>query len=65
MSLLSLAFYWWILIGLAIALIVALIVVIIILVPMQTWFRALVSGAHIGMLRLVGMKLRKVDYKNM
>lgn len=63
MSLLSLAFYWWILIGLAIALIVALIVVIIILVPMQTWFRALVSGAHIGMLRLVGMKLRKVDYK--
>jgi len=32
-------------------------------VPMQTWFRALVSGAHISMIRLVGMKLRKVDYK--
>jgi uncharacterized protein YqfA (UPF0365 family) len=47
----------------AIVLLVALIVVMFILVPMHTWFRALMSGAHISMFRLVGMKLRKVDYK--
>ncbi|MBQ7880618.1 MAG: flotillin-like protein FloA [Clostridia bacterium] len=62
-NLLALAVGWWILIILALVLVVALVVVCIIMVPMQTWFRALVSGAHIGMMRLVGMKLRKVDYK--
>ncbi|MBQ8522880.1 MAG: flotillin-like protein FloA [Clostridia bacterium] len=62
-NLLALAFYWWILIGVVALLLVALLVVVIILVPMHTWFRALMSGAHISMFRLVGMKLRKVDYK--
>ena len=62
-SLLALAFYWWILIAVVAVLLVALLVVCIILVPMHTWFRALMSGAHISMFRLVGMKLRKVDYK--
>lgn len=62
-SLLAMAFYWWILIGVVAVLLVALLVVCFILVPMQTWFRALMSGAHISMFRLVGMKLRKVDYK--
>lgn len=62
-SLLALAFYWWVAIAVVAVLLVALIVVVIILVPMHTWFRALVSGAHISMIRLVGMKLRKVDYK--
>ncbi|MFQ6724351.1 MAG: flotillin-like protein FloA [Clostridia bacterium] len=62
-SLLALAFYWWILIAVAAVIVVALIVVCLILVPMHTWFRALMSGAHISMFRLVGMKLRKVDYK--
>lgn len=60
---LLLEFYWW---GTIIAvgvLLIALLVVAIILVPMNTWFRALVSGAHISMPRLIGMKLRKVDYK--
>ena len=37
--------------------------VLFILVPIKQWFIALVSGAHISMARLVGMKLRKVDYK--
>lgn len=38
-------------------------VVIFILVPLKTWFVALVSGAHVSMARLVGMKLRKVNYR--
>lgn len=62
-SVLSLSVGMWILIGLGIALGVALLVVILIMVPMNVWFRALMSGAHISMARLVGMKLRKVDYK--
>ena len=62
-NLLALAFYWWILIGIVAVLLIALLVVCFILVPMHTWFRALMSGAHISMFRLVGMKLRKVDYK--
>lgn len=35
-------------------------VVILALVPTKTWFVALVSGAHISMTRLVGMKLRRI-----
>jgi len=63
MNLLAISVFGWILIGIVAALLVALLVVCFILVPMSTWFRALMSGAHIGMFRLVGMKLRKVDYK--
>lgn len=33
------------------------------LVPMKAWMRALVSGCHISMTQLIGMKLRKVDCK--
>ena len=36
-------------------------VVILIMVPFKLWFRALVSSAHISMIRLIGMKLRKTD----
>lgn len=38
-------------------------VVLFILVPIKQWFTALVSGSHISMARLVGMKLRKTNYK--
>ena len=38
-------------------------VVLFLLVPMKQWFIALVSGAHLSMIRLAGMKLRKVDYR--
>ena len=41
----------------------AALVVVFVLVPLKTWFVALVSGAHVSMARLVGMKLRKVDYR--
>mgnify|MGYP000846992294 CR=1 FL=1 len=46
-----------------IALIVAIIVFFIaffVIVPVNLWFRALVSGAPVSMSRLVGMKLRKI-----
>lgn len=36
------------------------IIVVLILVPVGLWFRALISGAHVSMSRLVGMKLRKM-----
>lgn len=38
-------------------------IILFILVPIKQWFIALVSGAHISMVRLIGMKLRKVDYR--
>lgn len=48
-------------IGIPAVILIALLVVFIIVVPVKIWFRALVSGAHISMSRLVGMKLRKID----
>ena len=52
----------WI-VGLSVAgvLLLALIIVMLIMVPFKLWFRAFVSSAHISMLKLIGMKLRKVD----
>ncbi len=41
--------------------IIAIMVTMLVLVPFKLWFRALVSSAHISMLKLIGMKLRKVD----
>ena len=52
---------WGLIIGIPSVVLVSLIVVFIIVVPVKLWFRALVSGAHISMSRLVGMKLRKID----
>ena len=48
-------------IGIPGVLLVAALVVFIIIVPVKIWFRALISGAHISMSRLVGMKLRKIE----
>lgn len=52
----------WI-VGISIAgiLLLSLIVTMLVLVPFKLWFRALVSSAHISMIKLIGMKLRKVD----
>lgn len=49
----------WLYILLGVLLII--LVVFLIIVPVKVWFRALVSGAHISMLSLVGMKLRKIN----
>jgi len=43
-----------------IVLIVLVIVAFFVIVPVSTWFRALVSGAPISMGKLVGMRLRKI-----
>ena len=52
----------WI-IGLSVAafLLLTWIVIVLVMVPFKLWFRALVSSAHISMVKLIGMKLRKVD----
>ena len=43
-----------------IGLLVILIVLIFALVPIKTWFIALVSGSHVSMTRLIGMKMRRI-----
>lgn len=47
------------------AVVLGIILLIVILffavVPIRTWFRCLVSGTYIGMARLVGMKLRRIN----
>ena len=52
---------WIVAIVVAAILFVAFIVTMLIMVPFRLWFRAFVSSAHISMLKLIGMKLRKVD----
>ena len=43
-----------------IAVIVAAFIVILCLVPLKTWFIALISGAHVSMTRLIGMRMRRI-----
>ncbi len=57
----SLSVGWIIGITLISALVLTWIIVMLVMVPFKLWFRALVSSAHISMLKLIGMKLRKVD----
>ena len=51
---------WEIILYVMLGLIVVGIGVLLAIVPMKTWFIALVSGAHVSMTRLVGMKLRRI-----
>ena len=44
-----------------IAVIVFVLILVIAIVPVNLWFRCLVSGTHVGMFKLVGMKLRRVN----
>ncbi len=52
----------WI-VGLSIgaAIILAAIITFLCYVPLRLWFRAIVSNAHVGMGKLIGMRMRKVD----
>lgn len=50
----------WIGVGIAVVLIIS-IAVFFGCVPVKYWFKALVSGAHISGITLIGMKLRNVD----
>ncbi len=47
------------------AVLVALIIATLAIVPTNVWFRALASGAHVSMFRLIGMKIRKINYKQL
>ncbi len=53
----------WAVLSIVLAVFVVILAGIMVLVPINVWFRALVSGAHVSMMRLIGMKMRKVDYK--
>lgn len=46
------------------SLLLCFLIIMLILVPIKPWFMALVSGTYISMGRLIGMRLRKVDTKN-
>lgn len=50
-------------IGLAIFLgvLVLFLAVFFSIVPVRTWFRCLVSGTYVGMVQLIGMRLRKIN----
>lgn len=58
---LNLSSGWIIGIAAAVVVVLSLLIIMLVLVPFKLWFRALVSSAHISMVRLIGMKLRKVD----
>lgn len=58
MMLVNASLYIWLGILSAIILVFA---VFFALVPVNVWLRALVSGAHVSMARLIGMKIRKID----
>lgn len=49
-----------ILLYVGIGILAILIVLIFALVPIKTWFIALVSGSHVSMTRLIGMKMRRI-----
>ena len=55
----------WAILTIVLVLLVAIVVAIVMLVPLNIWFRALASGAYVSMLRLIGMKMRKIDYKKL
>ena len=52
---------WIIAICVVAVVLLVVMIVILALVPFKLWFRAFVSSAHISMVKLIGMKLRKVD----
>ena len=58
---LTLSTGWIVTICVVCTLALAAMIVILALVPFRLWFRAFVSSAHISMVKLIGMKLRKVD----
>ena len=52
---------WIVAIIIASVLLIAFTITVLVMVPFRLWFRAFVSGAHISMIKLIAMKLRKVD----
>ncbi len=60
MNLLLMELWAQIVLYVALGIFLVLLVVIFAIVPIKTWFVALVSGAHISMSRLIGMKMRRI-----
>ena len=58
---LNLSVGWIVAISIVAVILIALMIVMLVMVPFKLWFRALVSSAHVSMIKLIGMKLRKVD----
>lgn len=52
------ALYVWLAV---LGVLIILIAIFVGIVPINVWIRAMVSGAHISALRLIGMKLRHVE----
>lgn len=44
-----------------VAIVVFLLILVFAIVPVNLWFRCLVSGTYVGVFKLVGMRLRKVN----
>ena len=44
----------------ALSIILALLIAMLIILPTKTWFIAIISGAHVSMKKLTGMKFRKI-----
>lgn len=57
----SVSLIGWIFIVLFALIIIGLVVAIILLVPLKLWFKALTNGAKISMVKLAGLKQRKID----
>ncbi len=51
---------WEIVLYVVLGLLVVMLAVLLAVVPIKTWFVALVSGAHVSMTRLLGMKMRRI-----
>jgi len=54
------AFPWW---GILLIVLAVLLLILLIFLPIGTYFIAAVSGAHVSMGRLIGMKLRRIKYR--
>lgn len=51
----------WLWLIILMVILIAFIVIICIMVPLKLWFRALTSGAKVSMIKLIGLKQRKVN----
>ena len=54
---------WQIVMLVVLGVLVLVFAIILVILPVKIWFIALVSGSHISMGRLIGMKLRKINVK--
>src|SRR6266702_4110885 len=54
--------YVWLVVG-AVVVIIGFIMILVLLGFVRLWVQGLLTGAKIGILDLVGMKLRNVDYQ--